>query len=78
MPDVIKDLGNDQYELPNGIRIVHPGGMPDRTRAILEGRMAFHRQWMAENGKTRVTTTIQDIIKIRQDPRWKNPLNEPE
>jgi hypothetical protein len=44
------------------------------TLKLLRARETFVAQWCEAHGKTFDTLTVDEIFKIRQDPRWKDPL----
>ena len=70
----IKHLGGNVYELPNGLRVVYPGGMPANDRIILQARHTVFQEYLTKWGKTVEQLSIEEILEIRKDPRWKDPL----
>jgi len=75
--DIVTDLGNGMYRLPGGMTVHYPNGMPDQEKALLEGRHRVVMEHIAKLGLSSASeASLEQVLEIRKDPRWKNPLGE--
>lgn len=57
--------------LPGGIVVV---GVNDQQAKVLRGRQAFVEKYCSDRGWDMLNLTIEQLLEIRKQPEWKDPL----
>ena len=60
-------------QLPGGITAV---GVTYQQAEILTGRQAFVDKYCCDRGWDMLNLTIEQVLEIRRQPGWKNPLED--
>lgn len=58
-------------QLPGGGTIF---GVTDEQARILTGRRAFVERYCGEHGWDMLNLTIEQLLEVRSQPKWKNPV----
>jgi hypothetical protein len=58
------------------VLVDHHNSIDEETRKILELRGEFSKRYCEERGWDMANITFDQILEIRKQPEWKDPLNK--